>query len=103
LVDLIKSEAVVLYSGRRRSSLPAGDMKAVLTMDVDDAQSLAEYVKHTVQGMYSMFPLNYAEQNKMEPTEVIVLIESALAEGHPELNAEATAALAWMWSYSSWK
>jgi hypothetical protein len=56
-----------------------------------------------VDEIFGLFPLNWGERNNVGPERVMQLIESAVAERHPELSAEAGAALAWMWSYDSWK
>jgi hypothetical protein len=31
------------------------------------------------------------------------LVEAGMAARHPELDSDATKALAWMWGYSAWK
>ena len=72
-------------------------------MDPQRADDLVSYVKGVAEEVFSLFPLDWGERNNVEPERVMQLIESAVAERHPELTAEACAALAWMWSYSSWK
>jgi hypothetical protein len=103
VVDLTKSNAIVLYTGQGRSPFPVGDIAAVRALDVPEAEDLARYVQGVVAETFSLFPLDWGERNKLAPERVMQLIESAVAERHPELSAEAASALAWMWSYSSWK
>ena len=103
MVEAMKSHAIVLYTGKGRSPFPVGDIEAVRSIDVPEAEDLARYVQGVVGEIFGLFPLDWGERNNMEPGRVMQLIEAAVAERHPELSAEAGAALAWMWSYSSWK
>lgn len=103
MVDSVKSHAIVLYTGKGRSPFPVGDIGAVQAIGAPGVEYLASYVQSVVDEIFGLFPLDWGERNNMEPDQVIRLIEATVAERHPELSAEAGAALAWMWSYSSWK
>jgi hypothetical protein len=103
MIDPIKSQAVIAYSGINRSPVPVGDIEAVHSIDVPEAEDLARYVQGVVHDIFGQFPLDWGERNNLEPERVMQLIESAVMERYPELSTEAGAALAWMWSYSSWK
>ena len=103
VIESMKSHAVVVYTGKDRSPFPVEDIGAVRSLDVPEAEDLARYVQTVAGELNTLFPLDWAERNNVEPDRAVRLIESAMGARHPELSVEAVAALAWTWSYCAWK
>lgn len=100
VIDSLKSEAVVLYTSRGRSPFPLGDPDAVRALAGGAREDLVRYVEDLVTEMFEAYPLSAADRDPVKAEE---MVEVGMAARHPELNSEASRALAWMWSYSAWK
>jgi hypothetical protein len=112
VVDAVKSKAVVLYTSRGRLPMPLADPEAVRRLPVLEAAQLVGYVEDLVAEMFEAFPLSWRADADVEadPAELdpglarsMELVEAGMAARHPEEDAEAAGALAWMWGYSAWK
>lgn len=104
MIDQVRSNAVVAFTGRGRSPVPVGDMDAVRRIRAGAGDDLVGYVRRVANDIFVRFPLDWrGERGDLQPEQVVVLIEEAVLDRYPELSREAAAALAWMWSYSSWK
>jgi hypothetical protein len=51
--------------------------------------------------MFALYPLDWYGDGDLG--EAMKAVEAGTAANHPELDAEAVKALAWMWGYSAWK
>jgi hypothetical protein len=110
VVDAVKSKAVVLYTSRGRLPMPHADPEAVRRLPVLEAAQLVGYVEDLVAEMFEAFLLSWRADVEADPAELdpglarsMELVEAGMAAPHPELDAEAAGALAWMWGYSAWK
>jgi hypothetical protein len=100
MIDSLRSYAVLVYTSWDRSPFPRGDPDAVRALEAGAGDDLVRYVEELVREMYEAYPLAARDSDLVKATE---LVERGMAARHPELDARAIEALAWMWSYSAWK
>lgn len=110
MIDVVKSQAVLRYTSWKRSPMPWVDPDGVRRLPVPDPSSLLGYVEDLVAEMFEVFPVSWRADVEPEPAEFSPgltrsweLVEAGMAARHPELDAEAAKALAWLWGYSAWK
>jgi hypothetical protein len=104
VIDSVKSQAVVLYTSSGRSPFPRSDPEAVRNMPVANAADLVGYVEALLRDVFDTFPLSWqGPHDNLDPAQAVAEVAKILIERHPELDPEAAAALAWVWSYSAWK
>jgi hypothetical protein len=64
--------------------------------------ALLGYVEDVVQKMFDVFGVGDWD-SRAGISAAVASVEAGMAGRHPELDRDATEALAWMWSYSAWK
>jgi hypothetical protein len=101
VIDAVKSEAVRIYTSWRRTPMPTVDPDGVRGMSVPNPAALLAYAKGLVDDMFAVYPLDWYGDGDLG--EAMKAVEAGMAANHPELDAEAVKALAWMWGYSAWK
>ncbi|MCM0676167.1 hypothetical protein NCC78_15930 [Micromonospora phytophila] len=99
MVDSAKSEAVRLYMSWGRNPWPRTNPDAVLGMSAASPEHLLRYAERVVQEMFDQFPVWDVGPGGL--AQAADRVGAAMAVRHPELDAEAAKALAWMWSYSA--
>jgi hypothetical protein len=110
VTDPMKSKAIVLYTSSGRSPFPTADPDAVRRLPVPHAAHLVSYAQDLVREMFEAFPLSLPADVEADPAELhpglwrsMELVEAGMTARHPELDAEAAEALAWMWGYCARK
>jgi hypothetical protein len=112
VTDTLKSRAVVLYTSRGRLPMPHADPEAVRRLPAPETAQLVGYVEDLVTEMFEAFPFSLCDElavgqaGALDPPGLVPAmerVEAGMAARHPELDAEAAKALAWMWGYSAWK
>ena len=100
VIDTLKSDAVVMYTSRGRSPFPRADPDAVRALEGGAGNELVRFVKELVREMYEAYPLATRDSDLVRAMETV---ERGMGARHPEIDARAIEALAWMWGYSAWK
>ena len=95
--DPRRSLAVRLYvSGRH--GFPSSDPDAVRQLEDSSDNALLGYVEDVVQEMFDVFGVGDWD-SRAGISAAVASVEAGMASRHPELDRDATEALAWMWSY----
>lgn len=85
-----------------RHGFPDRDPDAVRQLEDRTTNALLDYVEDVVQEMFDVFGVGDWD-SRAGLTAAATSVETGMASRHPELDRDATHALAWMWSYSAWK
>ena len=101
MTDATRSEALRNYVGWGHSPSPHADPERVHSSLPEHRAKLVAYVQAVVADMWATYPL--FGQGNLALLDAMSHVETGMASRHPELDAEAARALAWMWGYSAWK
>lgn len=73
-------------------------------LPVSNAVELVQYVKTLESELYDAFPLWWRGDNDdLDVGPAMDQVARSLSQRYPELDTEATDALAWMWAYNAHK